>query len=104
MAHASRHQLLDDALEMSRRMATLGDEGDWAAVIALEPQRRSLLEQAFATHAPADEVVADRVRAILDLDKRLMARSIEARDRIGADLGRVNKGSRAASAYREAGR
>ena len=48
----SRHQLLDDALAMSQRMAALGDDGDWEAVIALEPQRRGLLEQAFATHAP----------------------------------------------------
>ncbi|MCB1786278.1 MAG: flagellar protein FliT [Chromatiaceae bacterium] len=95
----SRHRLLDDALDMSRRMATLGDAGDWDAVIALEPERRMLLEKAFATHAPADEFVASRVREILDLDKRLMARSVEARDRIAAELGRSNQGRRATSAY-----
>lgn len=100
---ASRHQLLDDALAMSRRMAELGDAGDWEAVIELEPARRSLLEQAFATHAPVDELVADKVRAILALDKRLMAQSIEARDRIAAELGRANLGRKAANAYRAAG-
>jgi hypothetical protein len=98
----SRHQLLDDALDMSRRMASLGDAGDWDAVIELEPERRTLLEQAFATHAPADDVVADRVRAILDLDKHLMARSIEARDRIADELSQTSKGRKAANAYQSA--
>ncbi|MCB1723070.1 MAG: flagellar protein FliT [Chromatiaceae bacterium] len=100
----SRHQLLDDALEMSRRMAQHGDAGEWDDVIALEPERRQLLEQAFATHAPADELVADRVRAILDLDRRLMARSTEARDRIAAEIGRTAKARKASDAYRSASR
>ncbi len=99
---ASRHQLLDDALDMSRRMASLGDAGEWDAVIELEPERRNLLERAFATHAPADEIVAERVRAILDLDKRLMAQSIEARDRIAEELGQTSRGRKAASAYQSA--
>ena len=59
----SRHRLLDDALTMSRRMVDLGDAGDWDAVIALEPERRTLLEQAFATHTPVDEIVTERVLA-----------------------------------------
>lgn len=101
---ATRHQLLDDALAMSRRMAELGDAGDWDAVIALEPERRGLLEQAFATHAPVDEFVTDRVRAILDLDKQLMARSVRARDCIADELGRASKGRKATNAYQTAGR
>ncbi|MDJ0740336.1 MAG: flagellar protein FliT [Gammaproteobacteria bacterium] len=99
----SRHQLLDDALAMSRRMAQLGDSGEWDAVIELEPQRRALLERAFATHAPADEFVAERVRTILDLDRRLMAQSTEARDRIAAELSKSSKGRKAASAYQSVG-
>jgi len=98
----SRHQLLNDALDMSRRMAALGDDGDWDAVVALEPERRTLLERAFATHAPADELVADRVRAILDLDKRLMAQSIEARDRIADELSQTSKVRKATNAYQSA--
>ena len=99
---ASRHQLLDDALAMSRRMAAHGDAGEWQEVVELEPARRQLLEQAFATHAPVDEFVTDRVRAILDLDKRLMAQSIEARDRIAEELGRTSKGRKATTAYQNA--
>ena len=84
-------------------MVDLGDAGDWDAVIALEPERRTLLEQAFATHAPVDEVVAERVRAILDLDKHLIAKSIEVRDQLAHELGRTNRGRKATSAYHAAG-
>lgn len=95
----SRHRLLDDALAMSRRMAELGDAGDWDAVIALEPERRGLLQQAFATHAPVDALVSERVHAILDLDKRLMAQSIAARECIAAEIGLASKGRKATNAY-----
>ena len=100
----SRHQLLNEALDMSRQMADLSEAGDWDAVIALEPERRALLERAFATHAPADQLVADRVRAILDIDKDLMARSVEARDRVAEELGRSTRGRKAANAYHAAQR
>lgn len=89
---------------MSQRMAELGDAGDWPAVIALEPERRSLLEQAFATHAPVDELIAERVRAILDLDRRLMAMTVTARDSLAAEISRASKGRKATSAYHAAGR
>jgi hypothetical protein len=42
------------------------------------------------------------VRAILDLDKRLVAQSIEARDRIAEELGKVGRGRKATSAYQSA--
>jgi hypothetical protein len=98
----SRHELLDHALAMSRRMADLGEAGEWEAVIELEPQRRSLLEQAFATHAPVDELIADRVKAILDLDRRLMSQSVAARDRVAAEITRAAKGRKATTAYQQA--
>ena len=100
----SRHRLLEDALDMSRRMAELGDAGDWDAVVEIEPQRRDLLEKAFATHSPVDELVAERVKAILELDKQLMQQSMAARDRIAAELGHANKGRKATNAYQAAGR
>jgi hypothetical protein len=101
---ASRHQLLDDALAMSEQMAALADAGDWPAVIDLEPRRRQLLEQAFATRAPIDDVIAERVKAILALDKRLMALTISARDGLAAEVSRATKGRKATSAYQAASR
>jgi hypothetical protein len=101
---SSRHQLLDDALAISQRMAELGDTGDWDAVIELEPQRRTLLEQAFATHAPVDDIIAERVKAILALDKQLMVQSTAARDQVAAEITRASRGRKATSAYQTAGR
>lgn len=100
----SRQQLLDRALEMSRRMKELGDQGQWADVIELEPQRRAVLEQAFATRAPVDETLAQRVREILDLDKLLMERSLQVRDEVAAELGQFNKSRKASQAYRASAR
>ncbi len=85
-------------------MAQAGKQGDWDQVIALEPERRSLLEKAFATHAPVDELVAERVRTILELDKSLMERSIEAREAIAVELSQSNKARKANNAYQAAGR
>lgn len=99
----SRHQLLNDALAMSQRMAALGAAGDWEAVIDLEPQRRELLEQAFATHAPVDSVIAERVQGILELDRNLMMQSIEARDWVAGEISRASRGRKATNAYQAAG-
>ncbi|MCB1774595.1 MAG: flagellar protein FliT [Gammaproteobacteria bacterium] len=99
----TRHQLLDEALALTERMARLGDGDDWQAVIELEPQRRQLLQRAFATQLPVDEIMAERVRTILDLDKHLMALTVAARDRIAGDISRSSKGRAAANAYRAAG-
>ena len=85
-------------------MAVLADAGDWPAVIDLEPRRRRLIEQAFATHAPIDEVITERVKAILALDKRLMAQTISARDGLAAEISRATKGRKATSAYQAASR
>ena len=98
--HSSRHQLLDEALAMTRRMNALADEGEWQAVVELEPQRRTLLEQAFATREPVDETLAQRVREILALDKVLMARSLEVRDEVAGELGQFNRSRKASNVYR----
>ncbi len=100
----SRYALLDEALALTERMTALGENGDWPSVIEIEPRRRELLERAFATRDVADQQIADRVRTILGLDKRLMALSLEARDRIGEELAQASKGRRAAVAYQTAGR
>lgn len=85
-------------------MKELGDQGQWADVIELEPQRRAVLEQAFATRAPVDETLAQRVREILDLDKLLMERSLQVRDEVAAELGQFNKSRKASQAYRASAR
>ena len=96
----ARQQLLDQALNISRRMLELGDDEQWDQVIELEAQRRLVLERAFATRDPVNESLAQRVREILDLDKSLMAMSLKVRDEVAAELGHFNRSRKASNAYR----
>ena len=100
----ARHALLDRAVAMSRRMCALGGEGEWSAVIDLEPQRRELLEQAFATREPVDDDLAAKVREIMELDKGLIHLSEQAREEIAGDLSRASRGKRVTRAYHSAAR
>jgi hypothetical protein len=98
-----RHQLLDQALRLSRRMGELGAEGQWQQVIELESTRSALLEQAFARRAPADEVTARQIHAILAADKQLMSLGVEARDEAAAELAQMQRGRKCQQAYRSIG-
>lgn len=102
--NGDRYQLLEQAVAMTHRMHTCGSEGLWDEVIALEPQRRALLEQAFATRAPVDERLAACVREILDVDRELMQCSLQARDRAAQELGLLNRGRKVSNAYRASAR
>lgn len=95
-----RKRLLDQAVSQTHRMLTLAAEDAWQEVVALEAERRALLEQAFATREPLTESLAARVREILELDKILMEASLRVRDQVGAELGRLNRGRRGTDAYR----
>lgn len=97
---ADRVKLLDQALDMTHRMLQDGEAGEWQQVIEQEQQRRQLLEQAFSTREPLNEVLAATVRRILELDKVLLEASSRERDEVGGELSRYNRGSRASDAYR----
>ena len=100
-----RNRLLMEALHTTEEMASLGDAGDWRAVVEKEIQRRALLEQAFAgNRKPADEQMAATINAILALDKQLMRQGQVARSEVAAELGKMNKGRKGAKAYRDMGR
>ncbi len=100
-----RNGLLTEALQVTEEMASLGDAGEWSAVVEKEMQRRVLLEQAFAgNHKPADEQMAATINAILALDKQLMRQGQVARDEVAAELGKMKKGRKGAKAYRDMGR
>lgn len=99
MSHP-REQLLDEAVRQTHQMLALATEDAWQEVVALEAERRALLEQAFATREPLSEPLAARVREILELDKVLMEASLRIRDEIGTELGQINRGRRGTEAYR----
>lgn len=92
--------MLDQALQLSQRMASLGAEGDWAQVVELEKQRSGLLERAFAGEVSVDELMASQIRAILDLDRELMSLGVAARGEVAAELGLMQRGRKGSQAYR----
>ena len=98
-----RQQLLDQALQLSQRMAELGAAGEWQQVIELEPQRSAVLHSAFDVDAKADETTAQQVSAILAVDRRLMNLGVVARDQAAVELGQMQRGRKVKQAYRSAG-
>lgn len=103
MSVASRHELVDQALALTREMAALGDAGDWEQVIALEIERRGLLEAAFTTRAQVDEDLAAKVRQLLAIDQELLKGAREAQGRLADALTHANRGRAATTAYRATG-
>ncbi|RMG32854.1 MAG: flagellar protein FliT [Gammaproteobacteria bacterium] len=97
---ADRQQLLEQALRQTHRMLALASEDAWREVVALEAERRAILEQAFATREPLTESLAAQVREILALDQVLMEASLRLRDQIGSELGELSRGRRGTEAYR----
>jgi len=103
MMVAQRHQLLDQALQLSQRMAELGANGEWQQVIDLESQRSAVLNSAFDVAAKADEATARQIHAILAVDKQLLNLGVVARDEAAAELGQMQRGRKVKQAYRSAG-
>lgn len=103
MSLPQRHQLLDQAVQLSIRMGDLGAQGDWAEVVALESQRSDMLQQAFAVPGRADQLTAGKIQAILEADKRLMQLGLQARDEAAAELAQMQRGRKVQRAYRDAG-
>jgi hypothetical protein len=95
-----RHQLLEQALQLSRQMGEFGAEGQWQQVIELETARSALLEQAFAQRAPADEPTARQIHAILEADKQLLSLGVVARDEAATELAHMQRGRKGQQAYR----
>lgn len=100
MTAAHRWELLNQALQVTREMTTLGDAGEWVAVMEIEPRRRALLEQAFSSQSPADEQTIGCINEILALDKELMRLGEMVRGQLAGELGQMQKGRKGAQAYR----
>jgi hypothetical protein len=103
MSLQARHELLEQALLLSRQMGECGAEGRWQQVIELESARSDLLQQAFARRLPADEPTARQIHALLEADKYLMSLGVEARDAAAAELAQVQRGRKGQQAYRNVG-
>lgn len=101
---AARGELLDRVLDLSRRMTTAGEAGEWEQVVALEAERSPLLTAAFDRTEAVAPVEAGQIQAILACDKQLMGLTLTARDGAAAELGQLQRGRKGTQAYQSAGR
>ena len=99
MSHAGASADLRRALELSRALVTLAENGDVAEVIRLDAERLRLLKSvghALQTLSPADRSV---LRDIADLNARSLGR-MEHRFRAKCrDMDMLSAGRRAVRAY-----
>lgn len=96
----ARNPMMDESLELTRRMLACGQEGAWDKVVELERHRRPRLEQALARPGSVDEATASSIRDILALDRQLIALGARYRDEVGEALSNAQRGTKATRAYR----
>ena len=99
----------DDKKQAARRLLGLTEQmlrearrEDWAALAAMEGQRRELSEALFAEPVPAEavETVSHCVRELLELDPEIQRLVQQARDEAGEAVRKTKTGKAALSAYR----
>lgn len=99
----SRNADWQDILSATQAMATAAQAGEWEEVTELESQRRAMLESFFAqpvseADAPA---VAEGIRAVMAIDQELMALCQEMKGVIAQQMGQLNQGRKAHTAYQQ---
>jgi hypothetical protein len=95
------------ALRLSKAMQIAAGESEWERVVALEAERRPVIENALtgkedssSSRRNAEQVV----REILELDRQVMHQAREARDCAADELANLNRGRRVVKAYRSVAR
>ncbi len=94
---------MDEILALCRLMLECAERGDWDAVTGHELERRERLERYFSA-APASggtAGLAEAIREIVTIDRRILALGQVRRNEIVASLRALENGRRGAAAYRE---
>ncbi len=98
-----RDRLLQQIVQLSRRMHEMAEAGDWGAVAGLEVERQGLIGDCFAQESPFQdtELAARRIGQIIDLDRRLIEISTAQKHQVGAALNKLQQARTAINAYEE---
>lgn len=102
MNAATTSGLWEEILDLT---ATIGDRamaGEWEEVIALDAERRLMLESFFASPPTRDEMVRQvdqGIRAILASDRMVMDLAHGMQQAIGEEMRTFRRGHEAAGAY-----
>lgn len=97
-------QLLN-VVECSETMLKDAEAGNWDKVIDIEVKRSELLEQLFSSPCQDNNIeeMDDKIRQIIDINKKLESITINARDNVRNDIAVINKGHHAVNMYAQNG-
>lgn len=95
------------ALQLSKAMRIAAGESEWERVVALEAERRPVIENAFTGKEDSSSSrrnAEQLVREILELDRQVMQQAGKARDSAADELANLSRGRRVVNAYRSVAR
>lgn len=99
----AKSKQLENAIEYTETMLLDAEVGNWDKVVEMESRRRELLEKVFASPYGNDNVagINDKIRKIIDINKKLEIVAVKARNNTGDDVTSINKGRRAVDLYKQ---
>ncbi len=98
-----RNTQLQNAVKCSEIMLKNAEAGNWDKVFDIEAQRSDLLERLFSGSKQENSVedIDDKIRKIIDINKKLEAITLEARDNTRNDIASISKGRHAINLYEQ---
>ncbi|CAK0775860.1 flagellar protein FliT [Gammaproteobacteria bacterium] len=97
---------LQAALNLTRKMRDAARAGEWETLAALEGTRRILFNRHFKSQPPGVVIPEENhplraiILEILDIDREVLALSVEARNEAATILSQIKAGKAAIRAYR----
>lgn len=98
----TKNKQLQSVVEYSETMLKDAQAGNWDSVISIEAQRGELLDQLFSGSRENNIVEMDaEIRKIININKKLEAITLNAREDARNEMSSVNKGRRVVNLYAE---
>lgn len=92
--------ILDQVLEMTERMLTFAQDENWVELAKLEGVRQqALLDSLSGADIHNSEVLSAKIQQILELDSKMQAIVVQARDSLRDEIIELNKSKAAVKAY-----
>jgi len=92
----SQLNLLDEAIEISRKILLAIDNSELESIAHLEAERHSLISDYYSNSSKIDEQLT---RQLKDLNDNILQRLNELQSKIRAQHSSLGKGSKASKAY-----
>ncbi len=96
---------LEQLLAKSRCIYEFAVDGEWEKAVALESERKSLMDLYFSSQVVFEDTQAATryIQEIIALDKKVIIMGKDAQKTLGGSLGDLQRGRQAAQAYQRVG-